>query len=103
MAEIEEVVESEPKIFKKYLKELFDTLKAINQKSDISVSGLRDTALKILTVIVQRLPNVISKNIQMLKDLFEVYFTYMVSNSEEPDKEWKCPPEGNHLHLTNRS
>jgi len=93
LADLEEVVEVEAKVFKKYLREFFETIKSINQKK-LTQEGLKDTALKILTMLAQRSPSFYSKNTTLLKELFEEYFRRMISSAEEPDEEWSRPPEG---------
>lgn len=93
MGDLEEVIEVEAKIFKKYLREFFETIKAINQKK-LTIPGLKDTGLKILTMLAQRSPSFYQNNSSLLKELFEEYFRRMISSAEEPDEEWSRPPEG---------
>lgn len=97
MADLEEVIEVEAKVFKKYLREFFETVKTINQKK-LTQEGLKDTGLKILTMLAQRSPSFYANNTSLLKELFEEYFRRMISSAEEPDEEWSKPPEGKISH-----
>jgi len=91
---LEELIDVEPKIFKAYVRDLFDTIKAIVTHKDITVDAIKDTGLKILTVLSQRSPIIYRDNRPILKELFEIYFTRMIDSAEDPDDEWITPPEG---------
>ena len=67
-------------------------MKKINQNSD-TTTEIRDQALNVVDLLVQRLPKGFSSNPQLLKGLFDVYFAHILSSVTEPDEEWKCPPK----------
>lgn len=93
-AELEDLVQVEPKVFRKYIREYFNTIKSVVESKDVGISALKDTGLKSLTILAQRIPVIFKDNNTLLRELFEVYFTHMISSSEEPDDEWLTPPEG---------
>ena len=91
---MEDLVQVEPKVFRRYVRQYFDTIKAVVESKDVGISALKDTGLKTLTILAQRIPVIFKDNSNLLRELFEVYFTHMISSSEEPDDEWLTPPEG---------
>lgn len=91
---MEDLVGVEPKIFKKYVRQYFDTIKAVVENKDVGVSALKDTGLKTLTILTQRIPAIYKDNNNLLRELFEIFFTHMISSSEDPDDDWLTPPEG---------
>lgn len=92
LANLSDVVEGEPLIFKKYWKEMFAMCKAIVQK-DVS-SGLKEGALECLGMLCEANTKVISKNPEAIKEIFLTVFSYMITSTEEVDDEWISPPEG---------
>jgi len=92
LANVSDVVEGEPKIFRKYWKEMFGMCKAIVQK-DVS-SGLKEGALECLAMVCESNANAIVKNTDFIKEIFLTVFSYMVMSAEDADEEWISPPEG---------
>ena len=92
MANLSDVVEGEPVLFKKYWKEMFGMCKSLVQK-DVS-SGLKEGALECLGMLCEANAKVIVKNPEAIKEIFLTVFSYMIQSTEDADQEWISPPEG---------
>ena len=92
MANVSDVVEGEPKIFRKYWKEMFGMCRSIVQK-DVS-GGLKEGALECLGMLCEANAKVIVKSPEAIKEIFLTVFSYMIMSVEDADEEWMRPPEG---------
>lgn len=94
MSHIQDIVETEHRIFKSYFKQLFEAMKAINEKK-IESPGIKESSLEIMVIFLEKSPKFGQNHQDILKELLEMIFTYMVVSEENPDEEWMKPPEGN--------
>ena len=93
MAHISDVIEGEPKLFRKHFRTLFDMVKIILQK-DVT-SGLKEGALEALVMFCEKSPKLITRKPEIIKEIYETIFSFMVISTEEVTNEWLSPPEGN--------
>ena len=92
MANLSDVVEGEPVLFKKHWKDMFGMCKSIVQK-DVS-NGLKEGALECLGMLCEANGKVITKHPEAIKEIFLTVFSYMIHSTEEVDDEWITPVEG---------
>ena len=92
IASITDILDTEPRMFKKNYRELVQVFKQII-KGDVDIS-LKQCALEGLILAVERLCKEFNDDLDTLKEIAELVFTYMITTDEEPDEEWLNPPEG---------
>ena len=61
---------------------------------------LRKLALIIVTTIIERLPILLRKNEQTMKEVIQVILSYMSEIDESDHLEWEKPAEGNNYFTT---
>lgn len=88
-----EIIETEPKFFKKDVDNFFDLLIKIRNVKDLD-HGVKDQCLEITTSFCQRFPEILKSSQERLKKIVEMVFTHMMEISDEVDEEWKNPPDG---------
>jgi hypothetical protein len=94
LVEFNELAEVEPGFFKTHFKQLFGGLKEIAAKSDFDNPTIRHQPIEFIVTLIERLPSVIKKDLETLKDLLETIFKLMIDIPEEIDEEWLTPKEG---------
>jgi len=92
LVHITEIIEGEPKMFRKNFRDLFDMIKIILQK-DV-VQGFKEGAMEALVKMCEKSPKLVSKNSKTIKEIFETLFLFMVMSTEEATNDWLVPPEG---------
>ena len=93
MAAIADILDTEPKMLKKNYKDLIELCGTII-KSNV-MDGLKHSTLETLVLTVESFPKTLNKDINSVKNVAEIIFTYMVSSDKEPEEEWLSPPDGN--------
>lgn len=88
-----EIVETEPRFFKKEYVNFVELLSKIRSIPDIEI-GMKDQCLEIIISMCQRYPEPLQKDQELLKKVVEMIFTHMMEISDEVDEEWKNPPDG---------
>jgi hypothetical protein len=88
-----EIIETEPKFFKKDVDSFFELLVKIRNVKDVD-HGIKDQCVEIVTSFCQRFPETLKSNQERLKKIVEMIFTHMMEIDDEVDEEWKNPPDG---------
>eukprot|EP00331_Platyophrya_macrostoma_P022094 CAMPEP_0176443770 /NCGR_PEP_ID=MMETSP0127-20121128/22638_1 /TAXON_ID=938130 /ORGANISM="Platyophrya macrostoma, Strain WH" /LENGTH=1003 /DNA_ID=CAMNT_0017829097 /DNA_START=385 /DNA_END=3396 /DNA_ORIENTATION=+ len=94
LSSIVDLVESEPKFFKKNFDYLFQSMKKICSAKDLSVDGIKQMAIQIIVSMIERLPTIFKENHNLIKDFLEMTFAYMIESTEDVTPEWINPKEG---------
>lgn len=91
-----DIVESEPRFFKKNFQYLFKTVQKICGVKEVEDDGIKQMAIQVLVSMMERIPKIFKENQQTyLKDFLEMTFAYMIESAQEASKEWMDPKEGN--------
>lgn len=90
---LSEMLETEPRFFKKNFKDLTKLLTEIFKMPDIE-PGVKRMATEILVDYSEKSPALFRKNKDSLQETIEMVFTHMVDISNEITDEWKSPPPG---------
>ncbi len=93
MTSLSQLIEAEPKMFKKNYKDLVEGIRKVIEKK-MEFGGLKETAIESLVILIERLPNFAAKDNETLKEIFVAIFYYMVFSVEQPDDDWATPKEG---------
>lgn len=91
---ISDIVETEPKFFKKNFNLLFEAMFKITFDKSLDDTGVKKMATEILICYIERLPKDIRSSKEQLKRLLEMIFYHMIDIDEEIEEEWKKPAEG---------
>lgn len=94
LIELNEIAEVEPKFFRKYFKELFDSLECVVVKNDYVNLAIRHQPIELAVTIVDRIPSVLKKNEDYLKKLLDYIFKLMIDIDSDIDAQWLTPKEG---------
>lgn len=94
LVELNDVAESEPKFFRKHYKDIFGAFMKILEKNDYTNSTLRHQPVEFLTTVGERIPTILEKDDELLKNLLDVIFKIMIDIDEEIDVTWLRPKEG---------
>jgi len=97
MANLTDMIEIEPKMFRTHFRDVFDTLKFLGQNKKIDTPALRENALETMVILIQKSPKLAGKQEGIAKDAYEAIFSYMVICADEIDDEWLRPSEGNYF------
>jgi len=92
IASITDILDTEPRMFKKNYKDLVTVFSKII-KSDVDIS-LKQCSLEGLILAVERLCKEFNEDLDAVKEVAELVFTHMITTDEDPDDEWLNPPEG---------
>lgn len=90
---LSEMLETEPRFFKKNFKDLTTLLTSIFKMPDIE-GGVKRMATEILVDYAEKSPAVFRKNKEALQETIEMVFTHMIDISDDITDEWKAPPPG---------
>lgn len=91
---VSDIIDSEPKFFKKYFNELFLAMYKIVFEKKIEDSGVKRMATESLVTYIERLPKSIRDQKDKLKTLLEMIFFHMIDIDQDVDEDWKKPEEG---------
>ena len=94
LVELNDVAESEPKFFRKHYKDIFGAFMKILEKNDYTNSTLRHQPVEFLTTVGERIPTILEKDDELLKNLLDVIFKIMIDIDEEIDVTWLKLKEG---------
>lgn len=94
LVEFNEMAEIEPKFFRKNFKELFIAFSDIVKKQDYTNPTIRHQPIEFFVTVVERIPNVVKKDIEVLKALLDLIFKLMIDIDEDIEESWMKPKEG---------
>lgn len=94
LVEFNELAEVEPGFFKNQFKELYMGLKPIAGKADFTNHTIRHQPIEFIVTLIERLPSVVKKDIETLKDILDTIFRLMIDIDEDIDADWMSPKEG---------
>jgi vesicle coat complex subunit len=94
LVEFNEIAEVEPKFFRKGFKELFARFQPIVAKNDYTNNTIRHQPIEFAVTVVERLPNLVKKDVETLKTLLDLVFKLMIDIDEDVDESWMKPREG---------
>jgi len=94
LIEFNEIAEIEPKFFRKNFKEVFGTLHTIVAKNDYTNNTIRHQPVEFFVTIVERIPNIVKNDTELLKAILDLVFKLMIDIDEDIDESWLRPKEG---------
>lgn len=94
LVEFNEIAEIEPKFFRKNFRDLFTLFQPIIAKNDYTNNTIRHQPLEFAVTVVERLPNLVKKDIETLKVLLDLTFKLMIDIDADIDESWMKPKEG---------
>jgi hypothetical protein len=94
LIEYNEIAEVEPKFFKRFYKDVFTALSPIALKSDFTNATIRHQPVEFFTTIAERIPSVLRKDEETLKNLLDLIFKIMIDIDEDIEESWMVPKEG---------
>ena len=89
-----DLVEQEPRFFKKYFSHLFQAMQKICGVKNIEDEGLKQMAIQVICCFAEREPKVFEDDTKLLRDYLEMILAYMIEICETPDEDWEVPEEG---------
>ena len=94
LIEFNEIGEIEPKFFQSKFKEIFNELSPIVMKSDFTNVQIRQLPIEFFVTVIERIPSIVKKNEELLKNLIETIFKLMIDIDNEITDDWLKPKEG---------
>lgn len=94
LVEFNEIAEIEPKFFQSKFPEIFNALKAVVLQQDFTNSQIRQLPIEFFVTIIERIPNIVKKNTELLKELIELIFRLMIDIEQDIPETWLKPKEG---------
>lgn len=95
MSYFSEIIEKEAKLFKEYIPQIIEALRAIAENNDLTIDTIRENALEGIIVLAEKYPKLTGRQDGLLKNIFQSIFTYMITCVADIDNAWMRPPEGN--------
>lgn len=92
--EFNEIAEIEPKFFQSKFKQIFDTTVHIVSKDDFANKQIRQQPIEFYVTVIERIPSIVKKNTELLKNLIEIIFKLMIDIEPDIEEEWMKPKEG---------
>ena len=92
--EFNEIAEIEPKFFQSKFKEIFQNTVDIVSKQDLANPNVRQQPVEFYVTVVERVPSIVKKDQELLRQIIETIFKLMVDIEPEIDQEWLKPKEG---------
>ena len=83
LVEFNELAEIEPIFFKPYFADVYAALKPIIAHQDFANANIRQQPLEFVVTLVERKPNLVSKNTELLKDILEQVFKLMIDIDQD--------------------
>ncbi|CAD8204866.1 unnamed protein product [Paramecium octaurelia] len=93
METFSEIVDAEPKFFRKQINVFFNGIAAIFRESQIE-QGLKRIGTETLISLAEKFPRVFKQDKQYLSQLVEMIFFHMIQISQTVTEEWMKPAEG---------
>ena len=90
---LSDMLEVEPKFFKKTFKELVELFSRIFKIPNLE-SGVRRMVTETFVDYAEKFPALFRKRKEALKAVIEMVFFHMVEIDEEVTEQWMNPPEG---------
>ena len=94
LIEFNEIAEIEPKFFQSKFKDVFLGLSNITLKSDFANAQIRQQPIEFFVTVIERIPSIVKKDKDLLKNLFELIFRLMIDIDKDIDQSWMKPKEG---------
>jgi hypothetical protein len=94
LVEFNEIAEIEPKFFRKHFKAIFGMFYQIVSKNDYTNNTIRHQPVEFAVTVVERIPNLVKKDIETLKSLLDLVFKLMIDIDEDIEESWMRPKEG---------
>ena len=102
MANLTNMIELETKTFKQHFVSVIDFLRMVAMNQQIETNSLKENALEMIVVLVEKHPKLSGKQQELIQGVFQAIFTYMFTCVEDPDEEWLRPPEGKSTCINER-
>ena len=94
LVEFNELAEVEPKFFRKNFKDLLQLLAPLVLKNDYTNTNIRHQPLELFVTVVERIPAIIKKDVDTLKNILDLIFKIMIDIDSDIDESWCRPKEG---------
>lgn len=94
LVEFNELAEVEPHFFKPHFKDIYLKLKEIVMYPDFANAQIRHQPLEFCVSLVERMPSILKKDTELLKDLLDLIFKLMIDIDSDIDESWMRPKEG---------
>ena len=94
LVEFNEIAEIEPKFFRKHFKTIFGMFQPLVAKNDYTNNTIRHQPIEWAVTVVERIPNIVKKDIETLKVLLDLVFKLMIDIDEDIEESWMRPKEG---------
>mmetsp|Transcript_17294 Transcript_17294/g.15197 ORF Transcript_17294/g.15197 Transcript_17294/m.15197 type:complete len:212 (-) Transcript_17294:2447-3082(-) len=92
LSNLQDLIDIEPRIFKPEFDNLLEACKIVVNK-DLDHHSLKESIIEGVVIFLERTPQIAAQE-SILNQLYEIVFTYMISQEEDPNEEWATPPEG---------
>jgi len=89
-----ELAEQEPKFFRKTFKQIYEATVIITSKEDFCKPAIRQQPIEFYVTMIERLPNLVKKDEDLLQKILETIFQLMLSIDATIEDSWLNPPEG---------
>ena len=94
LIEFIDIAEIEPKFFQSKFKEIFQNTLDIVGKNDFTNPSIRQQPIEFYVSVIERVPSIGKKDVDMLKHLFQLIFQLMVDIDSDIEESWLRPKEG---------
>ena len=94
LIEFNEIAEIEPKFFQPKFLEIFQNTMDIVSKQDFANANIRQQPIEFYVTVVERIPSIVKKNNELLKELIELIFKLMIDIDADIEESWLRPKEG---------
>lgn len=96
LVEFNEIAEIEPKFFQSKFKDIFEGLSPIVTKNrdDFANEQIRQLPIEFFVTVIERIPSIAKKNVELLKNLIEIIFKLMIDIDDSIPESWERPKEG---------
>jgi hypothetical protein len=94
LIEFNEIAEIEPKFFQSKFKEIFQNTMDVVGKADFTNPLIRQQPIEFYVTVIERVPSIVKKDEELLKQLIELIFKLMIDIDESIEAEWMKPKEG---------
>lgn len=94
LIEFNEIAEIEPKFFQTKFKEIFQNTMDVVGKADFANPLIRQQPIEFYVTVIERVPSIVKKDEELLKQLIELIFKLMIDIEETIEDDWLKPKEG---------
>jgi hypothetical protein len=77
-----------------HFKAIFGMFYQIVSKNDYTNNTIRHQPVEFAVTVVERIPNLVKKDIETLKSLLDLVFKLMIDIDEDIEESWMRPKEG---------